>query len=108
MTYRILGALLAVAVAAPSASGQPARDLYTRAMAQERLVRDDASKPTLVQMRRAVAMYETLVRKHPASGYCDNALWQAANLAALTFERFGQDADRTTAARLLTLLKSGY
>jgi N-acetylmuramoyl-L-alanine amidase len=108
MTYRILGALLAVAVAAPSASAQPARDLYTRAMAQERLVRDDASKPTLVQMRRAVAMYETLVRKHPASGYCDNALWQAANLATLTFERFGQDADRTTAARLLTLLKSGY
>ena len=49
------------------------------------------------QMRRVVGSYESLVRKHPASGYCDNALWQAANLASLAYERFGDDADRKTA-----------
>src|SRR5204862_182022 len=33
---------------------------------------------------------------------------QAANLSALTYERFGNDVDRRTAARLFTLLASGY
>jgi N-acetylmuramoyl-L-alanine amidase len=59
-------------------------------------------------MRRAIASYETLVRRHPASGYCDNALWQAANLATLAYERFGDEADRRTALRLFALLASGY
>src|SRR3954470_7665843 len=106
MTHRMLGALLAASLAAPSAWAETPRDLYTRAMAQERIVRDDASKPTLVQMRQVVALYERLVRQHPASGYCDNALWQAANVASLNFERFGQDAERKTVARLVTLLKT--
>src|SRR5215471_918180 len=97
-----------LAVAAPARAGETVRDLYTRAMAQERLVRDDATKPTLAQMRRVVALYASLVRKHPASSYCDNALWQAANVAGLAYERFGDEADRRTAARLLALLKSGY
>ena len=70
--------------------------MYNRALAQERTVRDEAVKPTLAQMRRAVAAYEAVVRRFPASGYADNALWQAANLAALAFERFGNEADRKT------------
>lgn len=89
------------------AAGAP-RDMYNRAMALERTVRDDASKTTVVQMRRAVGSYEAVVRKHPASGYCDNALWQAANLAALAYERFGNDVDKRTAARLFTLLAKEY
>src|SRR4051812_24771476 len=59
---------------------ESARDMYTRAMAQERDVRDETAHPTLVQMRRVIAAYERVVRAHPASGYADNALWQAANL----------------------------
>jgi len=111
MKHGFLGAIVTAAclAAAPQArAGETVRELYTRAMAQERLVRDDATKPTLAQMRRVVALYESLVRKHPASGYCDNALWQAANVASLAYERFGDDADRRTASRLLTLLKTGY
>ena len=113
MKHSILAALVTVAcLAAGSATigarGDTARDMYTRAMAQERAVRDEAAKPTLAQMRRVVAAYETIVRQHPASGYCDNALWQAANLATLAFDRFGDDADRKTAGRLLALLTKGY
>src|SRR5262245_28324005 len=106
MKHAFLGALLTAAclATAAQAAGETVRDLYTRAMAQERLVRDEATKPTLAQMRRVVAMYESLVRKHPASGYCDNALWQAANVASLAYERFGDEADRRTSTRLLTLL----
>ena len=55
-----------------------------------------------------VALYETVVRRYPKSGYCDNALWQGANVALLAFERFEQPADRRTAVRLLTLLREGY
>ena len=111
MRDRIFAALVTMACLAPSsvqAAGQPPRDLYNRALAQERVVRDEANKPTLAQMRRVVALYESVVRKHPSSGYCDNALWQAANLAALAHQRFGNEADRKTATRLFTLLAQEY
>ena len=111
MNYRLLGAIVTsacLAAALPARAAEPPRALYTRAMTEERQVRDEATKPTLAQMRRVVALYERLVRKHPTSGYCDNALWQAANVASLAFERFGDEADRKTAARLLNLLKTEY
>ena len=92
----------------PCFGADSARDMYNRALAQERTVRDEAEKPTLAQMRRAVAAYEAVVRRFPTSGYSDNALWQAANLAALTFERFGNEADRRTSTRLFTTLAQGY
>src|SRR3954449_2785947 len=111
MKHRFVRALLTAACLATGAqadSAETVRALYTRAMAQERQVRDEATKPTLAQMRRVVALYESVVRKHPASGYCDNALWQAANIASLAYDRFGDEADRRTASRLLTLLKTEY
>src|SRR5690349_14852482 len=113
MKHSILAALvtsvcLAAGTATLGARADNARDMYTRAMAQERTVRDEAAKPTLAQMRRVVAAYENIVRRYPSSGYCDNALWQAANLATLAFDRFGEDTDRKTAARLLTLLAKEY
>jgi N-acetylmuramoyl-L-alanine amidase len=107
----MLTALLActcLTLAVPGVAAQSARDTYNRALAQERSVRDDATRPTLAQMRRAIAAYEAVVRRFPSSGYSDNALWQAGNLAALAFERFGQEADRKTSARLLTLLAREY
>jgi N-acetylmuramoyl-L-alanine amidase len=113
MKHHILAALVMAACIMPAAvaTGQATdgpRNMYNRAMAQERALRDAGSHATVVQMRRVVRSYETLVRKHPASGYCDNALWQAANLAALTYERFGSEADRQTAARLFKSLANGY
>ena len=71
MKHRILRAIVTAAclAAAPQArAADTARDMYTRAMAQERQVRDESTKPTLAQMRRVVAMYESLVRRHPVSG----------------------------------------
>src|SRR3954468_13105983 len=96
--------MLLLTAGAPAAYAQSARDLYTRALAQERNDRDAANDATMAQMRRVVAAYESVVRRHPASGYSDNALWQAGNLAALAYQRFGDDADRKTAARLFQLL----
>src|SRR3954471_12427868 len=111
MKYPILGALVTIACLGfghPAAAADTARDMYNRALAQERTIRDEASKPRLAQMRRVVAASEAVVRRHPASGYSDNALWQAANVSQLAFDRFGDEADRTTAARLLALLAKGY
>ena len=48
------------------------------------------------------------MRRYPASGYADNALWQGAELARLAWERFGDDADKQTGVRLLKQLQSGY
>jgi N-acetylmuramoyl-L-alanine amidase len=109
MTHRILTAIVTAACMMPApAYADGARDMYNRAMAQERGLRDEGSNPTAVQMRRVVSSYESLVRRYPASGYCDNALWQAANLAALAYERFGGEADRHTATRLFTALVNEY
>ncbi len=112
MKHRILAAMISAfclaAPSAPRAAAPSARDLYNRALAQERTVRDDASRPTLAAMHRVIASYESLVRKYPASGYADNALWQAANLASLAYERFGEETDRKNAARLFAALAAEY
>jgi N-acetylmuramoyl-L-alanine amidase len=111
MTFKSRVTLVLVAVligAAPSAYAQPPRDLYTRALGLDRGVRDARQTPTLRQIRAAIAAYERVVRRYPASGYADNALWQGAELSRLAWERFGNDADRKTGVRLLKLLESGY
>ena len=90
------------------AFAQSAQTLYTRALARERTLRDAPRKPTLKQLRGAVAAYEALVRRHPASGYSDNALWQGGNLALLAYDEFGQAADRKTGLRLLGLMRREY
>jgi N-acetylmuramoyl-L-alanine amidase len=108
-----VGALLLVAAVfggpgAPEATAQSARTLYTRALARERTLRDEASKPQLRELRRAIASYESIVRRFPASAYCDNALWQGANLAVLAYERYGDAIDARRGLRLLDQLKKGY
>jgi N-acetylmuramoyl-L-alanine amidase len=111
MTFntRAMFVLAAVLIGSPSiAHAQPPRELYTRALAGDRAVRDARQPPTLRQIRAAVAAYERVVRRYPASGYADNALWQGAELSRLAWERFGNEADKSTGIRLLKLLKSGY
>lgn len=110
MLKRIAIVLLCSALLGPTAmaSAQSAKTRYTQALARERTLRDGSRKPTLKQLRAAVAAYEQLVRKYPGSGYSDNALWQAGNLALLAFERFGQAADRRTGVRLLTQLRKEF
>jgi N-acetylmuramoyl-L-alanine amidase len=105
-----LATLLAalIAGAAPAAAPDSAESIYSRALGRERELRETPSGATLAQWRWVVARYESVVRRFPRSGYCDNALWQGANVALLAFERFEQAADRRTAIRLLTLLREGY
>jgi N-acetylmuramoyl-L-alanine amidase len=102
--------LLAAAVfaMAQTAAAQPARELYTRALLRDRAVRDAGQPPTRQEIRGAIAAYERVVRRFPKSGYSDNALWQAGELARLAWERFGEDVDRRSGVRVLKLLKSGY
>jgi N-acetylmuramoyl-L-alanine amidase len=111
MRLRIAAALLAGAVAAfapPAVAAQSAHAQYTRTLARERVLRDAAKKPTLKELRAVVAAYERFARRYRSSGYTDNALWQAANVALLAHDRFGEASDRHTAVRLLEQLKAGY
>ena len=59
-------------------------------------------------VQRIVVGYEGLVARFPRNGYADNALWQAAFLAADTFARYRVDVDRVTAVRLLRRLAKDY
>jgi N-acetylmuramoyl-L-alanine amidase len=112
MTLKTAAILILVsAFAAPpavEAAGQSPQVLYTRALARERGLRDGSRSPTLSQLRSAVSAYEAIVRKHPASAYCDNALWQAANLSFLAFDTFAQPADKATGLRLLAQMRTQY
>jgi N-acetylmuramoyl-L-alanine amidase len=105
-TILLLACALSPAVAA--ADRGSARELYTRTLEREQALRRDDAQVTLLQMRSIVGAYDAIVRRFPASGYSDNALWQGGNLALLAFQRFGQAADRRTAERLLNRLKEQY
>jgi N-acetylmuramoyl-L-alanine amidase len=93
---------------AAKAGGVSARALYNRTLERERQLRATEQQATIVQLRGVVNAYSAIVRRFPASGYSDNALWQGGNLALLAFQRFGQAADRRTAEHLLTRLKEQY
>ncbi|MDQ3349759.1 MAG: N-acetylmuramoyl-L-alanine amidase, partial [Acidobacteriota bacterium] len=82
--------------------------LYSRALDRERVIRKDAPRPTLQQLRGLVDTYAAIARRFPGSAYSDNALWQGGNLALLAYERFGQPADRRNAERLLLQLKRSH
>jgi len=112
MRQRLSGALafavlLAAGPAAAHAADQ-ARSLFMRAMDQERTIRDESNEPRLEDVHRVIASYERIVRRYPASGFSDNALWQAANLSIVAADKFGEDADRKVAMRLLHALITGY
>jgi len=116
----VLVAALALAVAwqaAARAAADPqptAKGLYESAQARERVVRAalDASPPepppTRDAMRQVVAAYRQVVLRFPKSGYCDNAIWLAAQLSADAFVRHGDERDRQTALQLLASLGTEY
>jgi N-acetylmuramoyl-L-alanine amidase len=91
----------------------PVRTMYVEAMAREEAVRplladESASGSVLKTVRAVIASYESIVRRHPTSSYCDNALWQAGRLSLDAFKRFGQPRDRDAGVRLLRFLSSEY
>ena len=84
-----------------------ARSTLARSTRNERSATSPTTRPSRT-FDGSCAAYEHIVRRYPTSGYCDNALWQAANLAILAADRFGEDVDRRTAQRLLKALTTGY
>ena len=114
MVKRILAAAVLALTAQVAMSAAPlARTMYTEALAREQAVRAamnaaDASPLLLSDIHAVVAAYETVVAKHPASGYSDNALWQAGRLALDAFATFGQTHDLDTGLRLLRRLATAY
>ena len=111
MTFNARATILAVGLVlgcGSIAAAQPPRQLYTQALARDRSVRDARQAATLRQIRAAVAAYERVVHKYPASGYADNALWQASELSRLAWDRFGEESDKRTGVRLLKQLQAGY
>jgi N-acetylmuramoyl-L-alanine amidase len=98
---------LVACVAAPAAAAGP-KTKYERVQAQEEALRLGRRPSPLSHIRKVVAAYEAVARQYPASGYADNALWQAAELSLAAFRIFQSDADRTTAARLLQWLADEY
>jgi len=103
--------MLACTLTAPAAASgdSSSRTLYERAMSRERAVRSaDEAATTRAEFRRVISAYDLVVQRFPASGYADNAMWQAGNLAWLAFQRFGESQDRDMAIRYLTRLKREY
>jgi N-acetylmuramoyl-L-alanine amidase len=85
-----------------------AESMYTSALARERQMRDAEHPPTLKQIRSLAATYVRIPARYPRSGYSDNALWQAAGLYAMAWERFGDESDRRRARRALERMKAEY
>jgi N-acetylmuramoyl-L-alanine amidase len=102
--YLLLGATV---IAAP-----PVAAMYVDAMAREKAIRVALADPNaplkLEEVRAVVRAYEAIVAQYPASGYSDNALWQAGHLALDAFWRFGQGQDKDTCVRLLQRLVTAY
>src|SRR4029453_4690325 len=90
----------------------PVVAMYVDTMAREKAIRvalADADAPlNLGEGRAGVRAYEAIVAQSPASGYSDNALWQAGHLALDAFWRFGQAQDKDTCLRLLQRLVTAH
>lgn len=119
---RALLAALALAACPLDVGAQDAQTLYADMLAREGELRremdlapqmraqppGEASAALLTRLRETVARYEAVFRRFPRSGYSDNALWQAAVLAADAFWQFGDTRDRAEALRLFDLLKAQF
>jgi N-acetylmuramoyl-L-alanine amidase len=67
-----------------------------------------ARAPIFTEARAVINAYERVVRAHRASGYADNALFNAATLADALHEKFGLTTDRDAALRLYRRLAKEY
>lgn len=90
------------------AFAQGAKGRYEDALARELDLRDSTTSPRVQDARLIVRSLEDVARRHPTSGYSDDALWHAAILAADAFGWHGDQVDAQTAERLLRWLVREY
>ena len=111
---RALIAIVAIASIARGVFAQDVdHDLYVAALARERAVRSTfagspAPDTAVKEVHAVVTAYQTLVRRFPASGYSDDALWNAGRLELDAFARFGETRDKDVGTRLLQRLAADY
>jgi N-acetylmuramoyl-L-alanine amidase len=100
-----------VAKVPPTAGGptvkSPAAARYEELLAQEQSV-SQSTAATVEDLRVVINRYWSFVQRYPASGFADNAVWQAAALSAQAFERFGQERDKYRAVQLFQWLRDQY
>jgi N-acetylmuramoyl-L-alanine amidase len=88
-----------------------ARTMYQSAQEREQTLRASMAagqNPSLEQFRSVAAAYDRIVRRYPASGYSDNALWQSSNLRAEAYSRFHNEKDLQACLSALRRLQSEY
>ena len=103
-------------LAAQTATAQTAKQRFEAAQERDEKVRvlltnftNTTPPPDLVkQVTQVMWSFESIVRRFPASGYADNALWQAANLADAAYLRLNRQEDRDRAMRLYRWLVQEY
>ena len=105
-------AFAAIAWGVPAGAEDADRE-YVATLARERALRatfsgTPAPDVALKDVHSIVAAYQTIVRRFPASGYSDDALWNAARLELDSFARFGDVHDRENGVRLLHRLAADY
>ena len=107
---------VALAVCAPAAQTQTVKARFDAAAEKDEQVRIQLTNmqsavpmPELMkQVSQVVTSFESLVRRFPASGYADNALWHAASLADTAYQRFNRPEDRDRAVKLYRWLIQEY
>ena len=95
-----------------SASGAPGPRSATAAryetlVEQEQRV-SESSGATPDDFRVVINRYWSFVQRHGTNGLADNALWQAGNLSAKSWRRFGEERDKYRAVQLLQWLRDQY
>lgn len=105
----LAGALmLSLAWPAAAQSRAGAQAGYQRLLSKERTLVTSTRPPAPKQVRSLIAAYEHFAGRYARSGYADNALWQAAQLASSLATRTQATSDRTTARRILQFLVKAY
>jgi len=114
---RAVAAAVAVSLfVCTGAAAQTAKVRYETAAERDQKVRvlltntTDATPPSdvIAQVSQVMTSFESLVRRFPTSGYADNALWQAADLADAAYQKFNRAEDRERAVRFYQWLVREY
>ena len=113
MTVAAIAAWLSVCAVA---SAQTAQERFETAQQRDEKIRllltnfTDTTAPADLgtQVSQVTTAFESIVRRFPASGYADNALWHGASLAEAAYQRLGRVEDRDKALRLYRWLVQEY